>query len=55
LLWVVCLLGDSLTAEYLIVLRTGFVALLAGGEPRGGEPRDGETPSGEFLCGEVLE
>lgn len=44
LLWVVCLLGTSLIIEYLTVLSTGFVALLAGGE----------TPEGETPCGEVF-
>jgi hypothetical protein len=33
--------------EYLTVLSTGFVALLAGGETL-----DGETPSGEVFRGE---
>ena len=47
MLWVVCLVGASLIMEYLIVLSTGFVALLAGGEARAGE-----TDSGEALCGE---
>jgi hypothetical protein len=47
LLWVVCLLGASLIMEYLTVLSTGFVALLAGGETLGGE-----TPSGEVFRGE---
>jgi hypothetical protein len=43
----VCLLGASLTTEYLMVLSTGFVALLVGGEAR-----EGEAARGEFFLGE---
>lgn len=38
--------------EYLMVFRTGFVALLTGGGPGetlGGETRDGDTPDGELF------
>ncbi len=48
LLWVVCLLGASLTTEYLTVLSTGFVALLSGGGILAGE-----TARGELFRGDV--
>lgn len=37
MLWLVCLLVESLTTEYLMLLSTGFVARLVGNESCGGE------------------
>ncbi len=45
LLWVVCLLGESLIVEYRMVLRTGLVALLSGGGI--------DTASGELFRGDL--
>ena len=52
LLWVVCLLGASLTTEYLTLLSGGFVALLTGGSTHAGETASGELFRGELFRGD---